>query len=43
MIEAIIHPVGLATKIARWNEIAAALGERNRQRKPQLSMMGTRP
>jgi hypothetical protein len=31
--------VGLDTTIDRWNEIAAALEERNRQRKPQLSKM----
>jgi hypothetical protein len=31
--------VGLDITIGRWNEIAAALAERNRQRKPQLSKM----
>jgi hypothetical protein len=37
VIEAIAPAVGLETTIDRWNEIAAALEERNRQRKPQLS------
>jgi len=35
--EAIAPAVGLATAIKQWNEIAAALAERNRKRKPQLS------
>jgi len=39
VIEAIAPALGLATTIARWNEISAALGERNRKRKPQLSKM----
>lgn len=43
VIEAIAPAVGLATTIARWNEIAAALGERSRKRKPQLSKMRSRP
>jgi len=34
-----IAPVGLQNTIARWNEIAAALGERNRNRKPQILKM----
>jgi hypothetical protein len=37
VIEAIAPAVGLEATIARWNEIAAALGERNRKRKPQIS------
>jgi hypothetical protein len=41
-METIAPAVGLATAIARWNEIAAALGERNRKRKPQLSKVGVR-
>jgi hypothetical protein len=40
VIEAIAPAVGLANTITRWNEIAAALGERNRKRKPQLSKVG---
>jgi hypothetical protein len=40
VIEAIAPVVGLANTICRWNEIAAALGERNRKRKPQLSKVG---
>ena len=43
VIEAIAPVVGLATTIARWNEIAAALGERSRKRKPRLSRMRSRP
>jgi hypothetical protein len=39
VIEAIAPDVGLALTIARWNDIAAALAERNRQRKPQLSTL----
>jgi KTSC domain len=30
--------VGLAVTIANWNAISAALGERNRRRKPRLSV-----
>jgi len=37
--EAIAPSIGLAT-MASWNEIAAALGERNRKRKPQWSKLG---
>jgi hypothetical protein len=37
VIEAIAPAVGLGIVLSRWNEIAAALGERNRKRKPQLS------
>ena len=33
MLEAIAPAVGLENTIARWNEIAAALGERNRKTK----------
>jgi hypothetical protein len=33
VVEAIAPAVGLETVLARWNQIAAALGERNRQRK----------
>jgi len=38
-MEAIAPAVGLAITIGHWNEIAAALGERNRKRTPQLSRM----
>src|SRR5664279_4864806 len=38
-IDAVQPSVGLKTTIARWNEIAAALGERNRKRKPQISKL----
>jgi hypothetical protein len=37
VLEAITPAVGLKTTIIRWNEIAAALGERNRKRKPQIA------
>jgi hypothetical protein len=36
VIEAIAPTVGLEIVLARWNQIATALGERNRKRKPQL-------
>jgi len=39
VLEAIAPAVGLAATIARWNEIAIALSERNRKRKPQLSKL----
>jgi hypothetical protein len=37
VVEAIAPNVGLQNIIVHWNEITAALGERNRQRKPQIS------
>jgi hypothetical protein len=37
--EAIAPAVGLAATLAHWNDIAAALAERNRKRKPQLSKL----
>jgi hypothetical protein len=43
VIEAITPAVSLAATLTRWNEIAAALGERNRKRKPQLSKMRPQP
>jgi hypothetical protein len=39
VIEAVTPPIGLQATIAQWNEIAAALGERNRKRKPQISKL----
>jgi len=39
VIEAVAPPIGLQAAIAHWNEIAAALGERNRKRKPQISKL----
>jgi hypothetical protein len=36
VIEAISPHVGLDTVLTRWNHIAAALGEPNRKRKPQI-------
>lgn len=39
VIEAIAPAVGLADIVARWNAIAAALAERGRKRKPQVSRM----
>ena len=41
VIEAVAPAVGLANILAGWNQIAAALGERNRKRKPQLSTLRT--
>jgi hypothetical protein len=35
-MQAIAPAVSLKIVLARWNETAAALGERNRKRKPQL-------
>ena len=37
VLEAIAPAVPLETVLTRWNAIAAALGERNRKRKPQIS------
>jgi hypothetical protein len=34
--EAIAPQVGLGIVLARWNDIAAALGEPSRKRKPQI-------
>jgi hypothetical protein len=39
VIEALTPAVGLAVTVARWKEIAAALGERNRKRRPQISKL----
>ena len=36
VLEAIAPAVTLETVLARWNQIADALGERNRNRKPQV-------
>jgi len=36
VLDAIAPKVELDMVLARWNQIAAALGERNRKRKPQL-------
>jgi len=36
VIEAISPQVELAAVLSRWNDIAAALGEPNRKRKPQI-------
>jgi hypothetical protein len=36
VIQAIAPAVGLGIVLARWNQIATALGERNRKRKPQV-------
>jgi hypothetical protein len=43
MLEAIAPALGIAATSADWNDIAAALGERNRKRKPQLSELRTQP
>jgi hypothetical protein len=39
VVEAIAPAVGLSDILARWNEIALALGEASRKRKPQVSAM----
>jgi hypothetical protein len=36
VIEAIAPQVMLGVTLSRWNDIAAALGEPNRKRKPQI-------
>jgi len=36
VIEAISPQVGLGAVLSHWNDIAAALGEPNRKRKPQI-------
>ena len=40
---AIAPAVGLAATLSHWNEIAAALGERRRKRKRQLSKLRSQP
>jgi len=42
VLEAIAPAVGLAATLAQWNDIAAALGERNRKRN-QLSKLRPQP